>query len=225
MAVARAVGARPDWSRCPQVCGLRSAFQDLVLLPAFRLLFPLTVDGADVLDHIPAPLLLAANHASHLDTLAVLAALPTSARRRLVVAAAEDYFFRDPVTGTLIATVFNVLPFRRRGCTRGSIQRATQLCRDGWSLLVYPQGTRSSDGHMGAFKPGIGLLAGELGLPVVPVAIAGTHRALPKGRLLPRRGPVTVVFGEPQQAGRNASPTETATQLEAAVKKLLRPAK
>jgi 1-acyl-sn-glycerol-3-phosphate acyltransferase len=62
--------------------------------------------------------------------------------------------------------------------------------------LIYPEGTRSPDGRLLRFKPGIGYLATELGVPVLPVAISGGHKILPKGARWPRRSPVQVCFGE-----------------------------
>ncbi|MGC1374200.1 MAG: lysophospholipid acyltransferase family protein, partial [Candidatus Sulfotelmatobacter sp.] len=64
------------------------------------------------------------------------------------------------------------------------------------ALILYPEGTRSPDGEMRPFKPGAGLFALELGVPIVPAYIEGTHRILPKGKSMPRFGPVTVRFGE-----------------------------
>jgi long-chain acyl-CoA synthetase len=62
---------------------------------------------------------------------------------------------------------------------------------------VFPEGTRSTDGQVHEFKAGIGLLARELRLPVVPIGIKGTAARLPKGQLLPEPGEVQVHFGAP----------------------------
>jgi 1-acyl-sn-glycerol-3-phosphate acyltransferase len=77
----------------------------------------------------------------------------------------------------------------------------------GGSLILYPEGTRSQDGEMRAFKSGAVLFAAELDVPVVPAYIEGTHLILPKGHYLPRAGPVTVRFGEPIEFGRPRSGT------------------
>ncbi|MBT5715170.1 1-acyl-sn-glycerol-3-phosphate acyltransferase, partial [Candidatus Poribacteria bacterium] len=65
------------------------------------------------------------------------------------------------------------------------------------SLLIFPEGTRSRTGEIAEFKPGLGLLALELDVPVVPTYIHGTYAALPVGRVVPRAAPVHVTFGEP----------------------------
>jgi 1-acyl-sn-glycerol-3-phosphate acyltransferase len=75
----------------------------------------------------------------------------------------------------------------------------------GGSLILYPEGTRSPDGKVRAFKSGAALFALELDVPVVPAYIEGTHHILPKGHYLPRAGPVTVRFGEPVELARPQS--------------------
>jgi 1-acyl-sn-glycerol-3-phosphate acyltransferase len=69
------------------------------------------------------------------------------------------------------------------------------VLRSGRPVLIFPEGTRGSDGDLHPFKPGIGLLGVELGVPIVPCLIEGTFRALPKGKLFPRRAPIRVTFG------------------------------
>ncbi len=88
-------------------------------------------------------------------------------------------------------------------------------------MLVYPQGTRSLTGRLQPFRTGTGLLATDLRLPVVPIGVEGTHALLPKGRRLPRRGPVTVRFGPPLRPGPGDGHVETATRLAEAVAQLL----
>jgi len=71
------------------------------------------------------------------------------------------------------------------------------LLDDQWSVLIYPEGTRSLTGEMAYFKPGIGLIATEMLAPVIPVKLEGLYDILPKGKLWPRRGKVGVNFGKP----------------------------
>jgi long-chain acyl-CoA synthetase len=72
----------------------------------------------------------------------------------------------------------------------------------GGNLILYPEGTRSQDGRLRAFKSGAALFAIELDVPVVPAYIEGTHYILPKGHYVPRAAPVTVRFGEPVELPR-----------------------
>ena len=94
------------------------------------------------------------------------------------------------------------------------------LADAGYSLLVFPEGTRSTDGRIAPFKPGIGLLARELGLPVVPIYLDGLFRVLPKGQNLPRPGRVRVIIGVPLRVDPALGNVEAAAELEAALRAL-----
>jgi 1-acyl-sn-glycerol-3-phosphate acyltransferase len=169
----------------------------LVLGPALRLLSPLTVEGADLLP-AAGPLLLAANHGSHLDAPAVLAALPAALRDRALVAAAADYFYRDRLRAAA-SDLAGAYPFPRRGGPaelRLAVDRTAALLAAGWIVLLFPEGTRSRDGRLAPFRPGVVCLARRTGAPVVPVAVTGAGAAWPPGRA-PRGGAVRVCFGRP----------------------------
>lgn len=152
-------------------------------------------------EHLPKnePCLLCANHTSHADTFALAAALGPLARR-LVFLAARDYFSRFRGRSWLLRRVICVLPFER-GSGMGPAKhnlRVLGACRDAERIIVlFPEGTRSLDGVMRAFKPGVAMFADRLGLRVVPAHIEGTHAMLPKGKLLPRARPLRVSLGEP----------------------------
>ena len=94
-------------------------------------------------------------------------------------------------------TFLNVVPIEREESSLAGLRMVKSILASGESALIFPEGTRSRSGEIQPFKPGLGLLAWELGVPIVPVRITGTHDALPAGRSLPRRGKVTVTFGEP----------------------------
>jgi 1-acyl-sn-glycerol-3-phosphate acyltransferase len=158
---------------------------------------PLTVEGRD---HLPSgPFLLCSNHTSHADSAALMTASGRSFRD-FALLGASDYFFHSRRVRWLVSPLMNIIPIERRpgpksltACLKAS-RRFVEETRG--SLILYPEGTRSPDGEMRSFRPGAGLFAIELGLPVVPAYIDGTHRILPKGRSMPRVGPVTVRFGE-----------------------------
>jgi long-chain acyl-CoA synthetase len=214
----------PAWPRSWPVRALRGAFQDAILFPWLRLFArPLTVEGREHLDSLRGPALLIANHASHFDSATVLAALPEARRRRTAVAAAADYFFADPRLAFVSSLLLGAFPFHRTGPVATSLAHCGDLADGGHSLLVFPEGTRSTTGQIAPFKPGIGLLARELGLPVVPIYLDGLFRLLPKGRTLPRHGPVRVVIGAPLRVGSERTNTQAAAQLEAALRALAAP--
>jgi long-chain acyl-CoA synthetase len=166
--------------------------------------------------------LLVANHASHLDTPSILRALPRPLRTRVAVAAAADYFFRTRTLRVATPLLLNGFPFSREGAVRSSLEHCGELVDRGWSVLVYPEGTRSLTGELQPFRSGSGLLATELRVPVVPIAVEGTHALLPKGRWQPRRGPVTVRFGQPLRFSLSDTPADAASQLAHEVAALLR---
>ena len=91
------------------------------------------------------------------------------------------------------------------------------MLRDGWRVVIFPEGTRSRTGTMNRFKPGAGLIAVHTGCPVVPVCIDGLWAVLPPGTTRPRRGHVRVRFGEPLYARAGEDPRAFAARLEAAV--------
>jgi len=95
----------------------------------------------------------------------------------------------------------NVIPIDRQAQPK-SLRRSLAMCeeflqRTHGNLILYPEGTRSRDGEIQPFKKGAGLFAADLGVPVVPAHIAGTHNILAKGKFVPRPGAVFVRFGEP----------------------------
>ena len=154
------------------------------------------------LEHIPhgKPYIIMPNHSSHLDTLTVITALGTKAYR-LWTLAARDYWFATPLQGWFARTCLNALPIEREGNFTEFLQdlrAANEVMAQHNGLLIFPEGTRSLDGNLQPFKPGVlSLLIYGPKVPVIPAYIQGTYHALPKGQNLPKRHPVRIVFGEP----------------------------
>ena len=98
-----------------------------------------------------------------------------------------------------------------------AVEHCGELIDQGWSLLVYPEGTRSTTGKLLPFKRGAGYLARELGVPIVPIAVRGGFEILPKGVTWPHPGPMTVQFGQPIDLPATGDPDTTARYLEEAV--------
>jgi 1-acyl-sn-glycerol-3-phosphate acyltransferase len=157
------------------------------------------VEGRENLESLSGPAVFVANHASHLDTPLILGALPRPLASRLAVGAAADYFFTSTMTGMSTALLFNAFPVQRSGTRRRGRSVALSLLDEGWNVLLYPEGTRSLDGSLGAFKSGAARLCLEAGVPAVPVGLYGTHAVIPRGRRLPvrSRARVCVRFGQP----------------------------
>ena len=173
--------------------------QDTLLFPVVRLLYrPRTVAGGlPAAASVDGPVLLIANHTSHLDALTVLSLLPADRRRRTAVAAAADYFFTSRPRTIVSSVALGAFPFNREVAVADSLAHCGDLVDAGYSILIFPEGTRSSDGRLKPFRLGSGLLARELQIPVVPVRLEGLQRILPRGRTWPRPGPVRLIVGRP----------------------------
>ncbi len=168
----------------------------IVLFPPLWLLTHLRIHGREQIKG-NGPYIFVANHTSHLDAPLLLAALPFRLRLRLHTAAATDYFFRSWWKGMLVKMLCNAFSFERRGST--GLYRAQQLLKNGHSILLFPEGTRSKDGQIHPFKCGIGKLILSTHVCVIPVWIEGAHLALLKGAHLTRYHQVEIKFGAPLQ--------------------------
>jgi 1-acyl-sn-glycerol-3-phosphate acyltransferase len=196
----------PDvsWARSGAAGAVREAILSGVLSPLISLYARRRVLGHEHLEGVAGPVLFVANHSSHMDTPTILRALPRAWRRRTAVAAAADYFYRVPWLAHAVSLAFNTVPVQRKG-EGAAPDAATHLARlidEGWSLLVFAEGTRSRDGTVGRLRSGAALLAAEHGLAIVPVHVAGTHAVMPAGRRWMRRAggrrqAIAVRFGPP----------------------------
>ena len=164
-----------------------------------RLGFGLAVTGEQ---YIPptGPVILAPNHRSDIDPVVMAAAVP---RQCTFLAAAELLTRR--VLGPLLRP-FRVVPIQRGRFDRGAIEECLRRLERGEALVVFPEGTIGPDGHPQPAQDGLSFLAIRSHVPIVPVAITGTHEVWPSGTRLPRRGKITVHFG------RAIVPTPAATR-------------
>lgn len=208
------------WARAEPVRSIRWLVQRGLALPFTRLMANPTVVGGEWVEDLERPAILASNHVSHADTQLLLYALSDRTRERTVVAAAADYWYRRPWLGRAVGLWLNTFPFSRTGGAQGVLHSSSQLLRSGWNLLVYPEGTRSADGRLGEFKPGVGHLATETRSPVVPMHVRGSHRIMPKGARLPVPAPVTIRIGKPLAPGPGEGSRAFTARIESAVREL-----
>lgn len=167
----------------------------------------------DGLENLPkrGPYIMVANHSSHLDLAAIRMVLGPQAQR-LHAMAAKDYFFNTRLKGWFFTTFLNALPLDREANAVESLAVCKTVLDCGRGILLFPEGTRTVTGELQPFKPGIGVLALELEVPVVPVWLHGTFQSWPKGRRLPRGGKVEVRIGRPVDlSGLNAERGRGAT--------------
>ncbi len=197
--LADAPSAQPydsDWARSPIARAVREAGLGRALGPLLGTALQVSVAGQERLERAEPPVIFVANHASHLDALLVLRALPPVWRRRTLVAAAADYFFDRWWRSALSALVLNAVPLTRHAGIVDTQHEFARLVDAGWSVLAFPEGTRSRDGSLQRFHHGASRLALDTGRPVVPIAIRGTFAAMPVGQRWPTRGAVHARFGD-----------------------------
>jgi 1-acyl-sn-glycerol-3-phosphate acyltransferase len=156
-------------------------------------LFRTRVHGAH---HVPerGGYLIASNHASHLDMGLIKHAL---GQRELIALAARDYFFQRLLRRYFFTHYTNLLAFDRNAQLRKTLQAAGKVLARGHNLLLFPEGTRTPNGQMSAFKPSVGYLALNNDADILPVFVHGTFEALPRGALLPRRLDLAISIGAP----------------------------
>src|SRR2546428_5752138 len=168
----------------------------LLLRTYFAIAHRLTIIGRD---NLPAhgPFVRAANHCSHLDALALGAALTPRHRERAFPIAAGDVFFQSTVTSTFSAIMLNALPMWRKNCGPHALADLRRKLQEEKSIfIIFPEGGRSRDGSMKPFQHGLGMLVAETNVPVVPCGLAGAFEALPPSRKLPRPVSVKLVIGD-----------------------------
>jgi 1-acyl-sn-glycerol-3-phosphate acyltransferase len=208
------------WAYSPLARGLRSFFQRVFLFPAMGFVSPATVRGKRHLDALEPPIIVVANHVSHMDTPTVLKVLPGRIRRRLVVAAARDYFYGGRIKGALVSACFATIPFDRGGGSAESMDRCVEILRAGWSLLLFPEGTRSATGQMGRVRHGAAVLAVEACVPVLPGVVHGLASVMPKGSAVPLPGGLVVDIGEVIEFEEGTSVDEVFGRMESALREL-----
>jgi 1-acyl-sn-glycerol-3-phosphate acyltransferase len=182
------------------------------------------------LSSIEGPMIFAANHRSHADTVAILGTLPQFICRKTCVAAALDVFGPDTssvprkISKDLLQLVtsagFHGFAFDRFGPPLRSVRTSVQKIRNGWSLLLYPEGTRSRNGEMSEFKAGASLLAKFTGRPVIPVFVDGGESILPYGAFVPRGGIAVARYGAPMWYANEDTPQSFTTRLQNEVRRL-----
>lgn len=161
-----------------------------LVFPLFRVLFRGRIRG---LQHVPmqGPLVVVANHGSHLDP-----PLLGHALGRPVAFMAKAELFTVPLLGSLVRALA-AYPVKRGASDREAIRVATARLQEGWATGVFLDGTRQPDGRVNQPMPGAALLAARSSAPLLPVAIVNSHRALGTGQKRLRLVPIELRIGEP----------------------------
>lgn len=165
-------------------------FLHLLARLVLTLFFRWEVEGRE---NIPrdGSLIVVSNHMSHADPVVVGAAVP----RPISFMAKED-LFQKPFWGWLITNI-NAFPVKRGTADRGAIKRGMEILKQGKVLGIFPEGGRRDDPRVEEAKQGAAFLAVKTGAAVIPVAVSGTDKVLPKGASFPRPAKVKVNIGKP----------------------------
>ena len=160
---------------------------------AYDNLLDVEVEGAE---HIPwnHNAIIVSNHCSHLDVGLIRQALGDYAAQARSIAA-QDYFFDTPLSRFVFTNFSTLLPLDRSAPARGQLDALVEALRGGESLIFFPEGTRAADGQMAVFKSGVGYLALQSGVGILPLYLEGTHAALPKGASMLRSRYLRVRIG------------------------------
>jgi long-chain acyl-CoA synthetase len=224
----------PAWNRSRLARVIRRASLPTWILPLGRLFAWIRVEGRERLRAIDRPVIFAANHQSHMDTPVILMALPPRLRYRLATAMAKEFFkphffpdqygrrawLTNSLNYYLAALFFNAFPLpQREAGARQTLRYIGEVLESGFSVLIFPEGARTDAGEIRTFKPGIGMIASKLDVPVVPVRIEGLDKVLHHSWRMAKPGPARVAFGEPLHL-RGNDYERLAKQVEDAVRRL-----
>ena len=188
----------------------------------FAIAHRLTIMGRDNLPK-QGPFVLAANHCSHLDALALGAALRPRHRESAFPIAAGDVFFQTNVTSTFSAIMLNALPMWRKNCGPHALADLRRKLQEEKSIfIIFQEGGRSRDGSMKPFKHGLGMLVAETNVPVVPCGLVGAFDALPPDRKIPRPGAIKLVIGDALDFASTANDRSGWSQIAACVESCVR---
>jgi long-chain acyl-CoA synthetase len=225
----------PRWAQRFPAAWIRFVVFYLVVLPLTRWMSRTTVIGKERLRGARGPVLFIANHITMADAALILLALPARFQRKLAIAMEGEVLrgWRHPREGTglfarvigfakytLVVLLFNVFPLPQRSGFRRSFAFAGETMDRGYSVLVFPEGARTTDGEMKPFMEGIGLLAKNLNVPIVPARIEGLYELKKRRKHLAGGGEITVTIGEPVSFSPRDEPATITNELERRVASL-----
>jgi long-chain acyl-CoA synthetase len=225
----------PRWAQRWPATSVRAFFYYLLTWPATHLMAHPRVFGRENLRGVKGPVLVISNHVIYLDVGFVLAALPVRLRHRLAVAMggerlaemrrppSEMFFLRrwlERMNYFLVVSLFNVFPLPKKSGFRESFRFAGDLADRGWNILIFPEGDLTPDGKLQPFRAGIGLLASNLKIPVLPMSIDGAYEIREAYSMFNRPGRIRVHIGKPVEFPEGSDAQEIARVLERSVAEL-----
>jgi long-chain acyl-CoA synthetase len=209
----------PRWPRRRPIRWARRFLQGFGVFPITKAGYSMEVRGRLNFREVEEPCLIISNHIMHLDQSLLLRAMPSGFRQRIAIAASEEDMFRNRFKAFLIELLGNAFPFARiGGGIRDSLEYVALMLGDGWNVLIFPEGELTVLGPMKPFKGGVGLLARETGVPVLPMRIDVLRPGLQEHSWFPPRGRVRVTIGEPIRVDGALNHDEATALLERAVR-------
>lgn len=231
----RTVYHYPAWTQRWPATWIRFAVHYLLLRPAVFLLGWPRISGRENLRNLTGPVLVICNHIDDVDVGFIYTALPFRFRHKLATAAggeAMEALRTPPATRNVLlrmcdrvewflgVLLLNIFPLPREAGFRDSFAFAGESVDRGYSILVFPEGHHTTDGKLRPFRSGIGLLANNLRLPVVPMRINGLFEVKRAGKRVARPHQIAVRIGKPIRFAPELDPALIAVQLQAAVEQL-----
>ncbi len=225
----------PTWTLRWPVTWVRWLAHYLLMRPAMFLLGWPRIEGKENLRGCSGPLLVVCNHIGDVDVGFVQTALPARFRNRIATAtggealealrtpaASRGFFGRiyDRTRWVLGVSLLNLFPLPREAGFRQSFRYAGQAVDRGYSVLVFPEGHHTVDGKMNPFRAGVGLLANNLGIPVLPMRIVGLFEVKQAGRKFALPGKIGVRIGKPIKFAAGGDAAQIARELQNAVEGL-----
>ncbi len=228
----------PRWTQREPIRWLRLGVYYALVWPATQILGHPRIVGRENFRSLRGPVLIVSNHITRrADIGLILAALPPQFRHRLATAMGgetllemrrppREWFFARrwayQLGYWLVTLLFNVFPLPQFSGFRESFRFAGESVDRGYSVVVFPEGevNNSEDGRMAPFQSGIGLLAENLGTPIVPMRLDGVWQMKREHRRLAHIGEITIRVGAPVTFAPGTSPDEITRCLEALVHSL-----
>jgi long-chain acyl-CoA synthetase len=225
----RSLYGYPRWAQHWPVTWIRFLVYYLLVWPATLLLVWPSVRVRENLRGLKELVLVISNHITSVDIGFLLWALPAGLRHRVAVTmlgerlqqmrhppAEKNFLLRwfSQILYALVVALFHVFPLPQRSGFRESFRYVGELADRGFSAVVFPEGRRTADGRMAPFQAGIGLLAANLCLPIVPMRIQGLFELKQKRQRFARRSAVQVWIGAPVQFERDTDPDKITCELE-----------
>ena len=225
----------PAWVQRWPITWIRFAVHYLLLRPAVFILGWPRILGRENLQGVIGPLLVICNHIGDVDVGFVQTALPFRFRHKLATAAGgetlealrmpptdRNMFLRmyDRLEWFLGVSLLNLFPLPKEAGFRDSFAFAGESVDRGYSILVFPEGRHTTDGNMNPFRSGIGLLAKNLAIPVLPMRIDGLFELKQAGKMMARPYQITVKIGIPMKFPADADPEQIRAKLQRAVEGL-----